>query len=171
MERQKTKTKKRNLSTNTVMDHVDSFNAAADDREIIIDPPNHVPLTPSEKLFFDEVIAEFNKVDWTSHQLAIAAFLAREMYMMEKQQRLFRKEDAVLETANGNLTVNPRRGIINQCANSILSLRRSLALHARGVANTLDYAKNISRDRDIHKAAGEIYSDSENEDLLPRMNH
>jgi hypothetical protein len=135
----------------------------------LLEPPDHVTLTSSEMPFFYEIIEEFSRKDWTSHQLSLVAFLAREMYSLEKQQRLSRKEGAVLDTGRGTIVVNPRLTVIARHSHTILNFRRSLALHARAIGKTLH-----DRARDLKTAAGmedtrEMLD--ENEDLLPRGNN
>ena len=139
-----------------------------------IEPPEHVTLTHSELIFFYEIIEEFNRKDWTSHQLCLAAFLSREMCSLEKQQRLYRKEGAVLETDRGNLVINPRRSVINMHANSILNFRRSLALHARAISNAYEKAKGLTRSRSVVETQEMLYGGdetNENDSLLPRYNN
>ncbi len=93
--------------------------------------PSSVPLTGAEMVFFSDILAEFARSEWTAHQLQLAAFLAREMAAMEREQRDMAAEGSVLSTDKGTPVVNPRKALIQMHAACILSIRRSLSLHAR----------------------------------------
>lgn len=93
--------------------------------------PAHVPLSQEDIPFFNAVIAEFARAEWTEHQLEMAALLARAMCDMERESRLLREEGTVTTTPKGWVTVNPRKTAVQMFAGTILSMRRSLSLHAR----------------------------------------
>lgn len=123
-------------------------------------PPAHVPLQERDLPFFDSVIAEFAKSEWTGHQLECAAMLARMMSDMEEEQRLLREEGSILTTEKGHLVVSPRKTLVQMLAGSIFSMRRSLALHARaGGARTQDIAKRAKIGKKIEAAALETDDD------------
>lgn len=118
-------------------------------RRLIV-PPSNVPLEACDLPFFASVIAEFARAEWTAHQLELAAMLARTMADLEREQVLLRQEGAVSETRMGTPVANPRKTIVQMHAGTILSFRRSLALHARAqsgeardVASRRDTAKRI----------------------------
>lgn len=77
------------------------------------------------------MVAEFAKSEWTAHQLEVAAFLARTMSDLDQEQVALRAEGAVVKTEKGTPVVNPRKTVVQMHAGNILSLRRSLQLHAR----------------------------------------
>ena len=93
--------------------------------------PSNVPLSKEDLPFFASVIAEFARSEWTAHQLELAAMLARTMADLEREQRDLRSEGSVAKTEKGTPVVNPRKAVVQMHASSILSFRRSLALHAR----------------------------------------
>lgn len=128
-----------------------------------IDPPAHVPLEPDDVPFFRNVIAEFAKSEWTPHQIDTAALLARLMSGMEREQRLLREEGSVMFTEKGTPVVNPRKTVVQMYAGTILSARRSLQIHGRGLnGETRDAAKRNS-------AAQGIEADSPfDDDLIAR---
>lgn len=103
--------------------------AAGAGREIV--PPAHVPLDECDLPFWASVIAEYARADWTDHQLEMAAMLARSMADMAREQMTLRREGAVMTTERGTPVVNPRKAVVQMTAGAILSMRRSLALHAR----------------------------------------
>lgn len=95
--------------------------------------PAHVPLDAMDLPFWESVIAEFARSEWTDHQLELAAMLARTMADMEREQRLFREEGSVAHSEKGTPVINPRKTAIQMHASTILSFRRSLSLHARAM--------------------------------------
>jgi len=118
--------------------------AAAD-----IVPPSNVSLDKSDMPFFASVIAEFARSEWTAHQLELAAMLARTMSDLEREQRLLREEGATALSERGTPVVNPRKTVVQMHASTILSFRRSLALHARaqgGDARDIGKRRQMARD-------------------------
>jgi hypothetical protein len=121
-----------------------------------ITPPSNVPLEARDLPFFASVIAEFARSEWTAHQLELAALMARMMSDLENEQRLMRQEGATLVTEKGTPVVNPRKTVIQMHSGSILSMRKSLAMHARGkdgeardVAKRRDQAKAVEADNPL----------------------
>lgn len=96
-----------------------------------IEPPAHVPLDACDWPFWESVIAEFARAEWTSHQLELAAMLARTMANLESEQRSLRAEGFTSVSQKGTPVANPRSTVCKGLAGDILSIRRSLALHAR----------------------------------------
>ena len=92
-----------------------------------IRPPAHVALDDCDRPFWNSVVAEFARSEWTDHQLELAAMLARDMADAERNRRLIRDEGEVLD--NGK--ANPRSNVLVAIGNRILATRRSLSLHAR----------------------------------------
>lgn len=95
-------------------------------------PPEHVPLDEDDMPFWTSVIGEFARVEWTDHQLELAAMLARTMADMTREMIDLRAEGSILESLKGTPVVNPRKAVIQMMAGTILSFRRSLAMHAIG---------------------------------------
>ncbi len=131
-------------------------------------PPSTVPLEPEDMGFFASVIAEFARSEWTAHQLELAAMLARTMADMEREQRFLREEGSVMQSERGTPVVNPRKSVVQMNAGTIFSFRRSLALHARGVAgeNRNEAARKVQA-KELEAtviAAGSLNAD----DLLAR---
>lgn len=98
-------------------------------RPIVV--PANVPLDAEDLPFWNSVIAEFARSEWSDHQLELAAMLARTMADLEREQRELRKEGAIAYSEKGTPVANPRKTIVQMHAGTILSFRRSLALHAR----------------------------------------
>lgn len=96
-----------------------------------ISPPSHVPLDDMDWPYWHNVVAEFARAEWTEHQLELAAMLARTMANLEQEQRTLRAEGFIAVRENGTSVENPRARAVKSLTGDILSLRRSLALHAR----------------------------------------
>ncbi len=115
-----------------------------------IQPPENVPLDDGDLPFFRNVIAEYARSEWSSHQLEIAAMLARTMADLTREQMLLRTEGGVAYSDKGTPVANPRKSIVQMHASSILSFRRSLSLHARAQAGEArDVAKRRGAAKDI----------------------
>lgn len=97
-----------------------------------IAPPSHVPLEEVDWPYWESVVAEFARAEWTEHQLEIAAMLARTMANLEQEQRSLRAEGFTSESQRGTPVINPRVMACKSLSGDILAFRRSLALHARG---------------------------------------
>ncbi|MEA1840713.1 terminase small subunit [Agrobacterium tumefaciens] len=116
--------------------------------------PENVPLDDTDIPFFNNVIAEYARAEWSAHQLEIAAMLARTMADLVREQGLLRTEGAVSYSEKGTPVANPRKAIVQMHASSILSFRRSLALHARAVqGEARDAAKRREAAKDIEAGA------------------
>lgn len=80
--------------------------------------------------------------------------LARTMADLVREQALLRDEGGVAYTEKGTPVANPRKSIVQMHASSILSFRRSLALHARAVkGESRDAAKRREAAKGIEEAA------------------
>jgi hypothetical protein len=132
--------------------------------QVELSPPAHVPLDECDEPFWRNVIAEFARAEWTEHQLEIAAMLARTMADLAREQKTLRDEGFISVRENGTSVENPRARAVKSLTGDILSLRRSLALHARARSGD-------NRNAGTRKAMGkEIESGAygEDEDLIAR---
>lgn len=127
-----------------------------------ISPPPEFPLDPEDMPFWRAVIEEFPRSEWTAHQLHLAAGLARELANLEREQRFLREEGSVMHTERGTPVVNPRKAIVQATTGAILSMRRSLSLHARAQGGE---AREVGKRR---KQARAIEVDARlGDDLIP----
>jgi len=92
------------------------------------------------RYFFDNIIDEFARANWTPHQLEIAALLARSMADFAVEQMMLRDEGAVVQGDRG-MVPNPRKAIMTMHGNNIISFRRTLAMHAGAKGKIDDIAK------------------------------
>lgn len=119
-------------------------------REVI--PPSHVPLDEMDWPYWHNVVGEFARAEWTEHQLELAAMLARTMANLEQEQRTLRAEGFISVRENGTTVENPRARAVKSLTGDILSLRRSLALHARARAgDNRDAAKRREMGRELEQ--------------------
>lgn len=125
-------------------------------------PPGHIALSDDDWPFWRSVVAEFAGEEITPHVLEVAAFLARTMADLDREQKALRTEGAILKTEKGALLVNPRDRVVKTLCDSVLSLRRSLALHARARAGE---TRDIAKRRGINK--GTEKATQSKSDLIP----
>ncbi len=97
-----------------------------------LQPPEHVPLTESDLPFWRSIIAEKPKVEWTDHDLEIAALLAMSMRKMGEQDVLLDDEGPVITTAGGNMAQNPRGRVVADLHGRVIKYRQTLGIHNRG---------------------------------------
>ena len=132
--------------------------AASVGREIA--PPAHIRMANGDWPFWQSVVAEFPKADWTAHQLEVAAQLAKAMARLERESNLLDDEGTI--TADGR--ISPRHAIVRDNTNSVMSLRRNLSLHARAQGGE---ARDVAKRKTQAKAveAGASVAD----DLIARV--
>ena len=130
----------------------------------VIVPPATVPLSKEDIPFFEHVIAEFARSEWTAHSLELAAMLARMLCEMAKEQTALRDEGSIIDGMHGPV-VNPRRGLIQMHANTIVTFRRSLSLHARATEGRR--TDQIGKRREIARGVDAAVSSAE-DDLIAR---
>ncbi len=131
----------------------------------IVRPPADMELSAPETAVFAEIIAEIPKVDLSDHQIRLAAMLAREMHSHTTETRTLRDEGKVIEDRHGSPVANPRVKIVQQCAATVLSMRRTLGLTARALAGGDSRRVAIRR---AHNLASEHMLDDVDDDLLNR---
>lgn len=141
-------------------DSIDAQIKMAQPKLIVI--PAHVPLETEDLPFWNSVLLEFARSEWTDHQLELAAMLARTMSDLEKEQRALREEGSVSKSDKGTPVVNPRKAIIQMHAGTILSFRRSLSLTARSQDIKLD---TVGRQRAFAKETESGFSEDANSAL------
>lgn len=134
--------KKRRARSDGVDADVETTQAAF--REI--EPPDSVKLKRQHMKFWDAIIAEFAKVEWTEHKLQLAATLAITVSRYVDVQKQIEKEGELLErkavvrSKNENIPdtvevigvyANPLKTYLKMYHENILSMRRSLSMQSR----------------------------------------
>jgi hypothetical protein len=118
--------------------------------------PEGMTLEKEDEPFFESIIREFPKIEWSDHRVRLAVALAKAQSDMEQETNLLRKEGAVIETEKGWPVANPRKQAVQMNAGIILSLRRSLALHAQARARGSDIAQRNKKAKEIEDFAKNI---------------
>jgi len=95
-----------------------------------ITPPKHIPLSKAKMPFWDSVIAEMARSEWSPHQLEMAALLAQNLYKVVQLEKLLEKEGSVVMTARGPIS-HPAVAQINSLHGVILRQRSSLQIQGR----------------------------------------
>jgi phage terminase small subunit len=129
---------------------------------IDLQPPSHMVLDECDLPFWRNVVAEFARAEWTDHQLELAAMLARTMADLAGEQKTLRTEGYISVRENGTSVENPRARAVKSLTGDILSLRRSLALHARARSGN---SETDAKRREMGKA---IERDAGSDDLIAR---
>lgn len=126
-------------------------------------PPKHVPLIKNDMPFWQTVIAEKPKAEWTPHDLEFAAHLAASMRKLGEQEAELEREGPVYTTAGGNMAQNPRCRVVANLAARVLKYRQTLGIHNRAKEGE---AREVAKRRAQAKAveAGASVSD----DLIAR---
>ena len=125
-----------------------------------IEPPAHITLADADRPFWESVIAEFPKADWTAHQLEVAAQLAKAMTRLEREGNALDVEGYVIEGR-----ANPRHGVVRDLTNSIMSLRRNLQLHARAQGGE---ARDVAKRKAQAKAVESNLNAGADDDFIAR---
>lgn len=139
----------------TRVDSKESAVAAMIHADKRIDPPAFDHWTQEEDDVFQEIIAEFAKIDWSRHTIRIAALLARCMDQLAQLQATLVGEGYTVTTPKGGVAMNPISSAANQLASQMMSLRRTLALHATSGANKVDVGKRRGINKDHEHDAPE----------------
>ena len=150
------------------VDTISSAARIAGAASLPIQPPAHVRFDAEDWPFWMAVIAEFARSEWTQHQLELAAMLARAMSDLEREQWELRREGSVMATDRGTPVVNPRKSVVQMTAGTILSMRRSLSLHARAQGGE---SRDIGKRRAATKSIEADVADGSQDDLIASPRH
>ena len=118
-------------------------------------PPSHISFDDADWPFWRSVVEEFSREELSAHLLEVAAILARTLCDLDREQKLLRQEGAVMKSEKGALSPNPRNSVVKTLSDTMLSLRRSLALHARARAGE---ARDVAKRRSINKETAKATS-------------
>jgi len=129
-------------------------------------PPPGVVLDTLEASIFDEVMAEFPKIDMTDHRARLCAMLAKEMATATRAQDAIDTQGVVLTNSNGNPILNPHVRVADKAIRTVLAYRRSLGITARAL-NGGD-TRNVAIRRRHNLANEAMLDEMDDEDLLGR---
>lgn len=136
----------------TRVDSKENAVAAMIHADKVLNPPANMNLNAEERECFDEVIAEFAKIDWTRHSLRLASILARGMDQLRKLQ-ISVTDDYTVTTPKGGVAMNPEMSALNMLSGQIMNLRKTLALHAISGVNKVDVGKRRAINRNHERNA------------------
>ena len=131
----------------------------------VIRPPSDVKLNPQERVIFAELCSEFSKSEISAHKIRLLAMLSQLMHSRDREHTTLQAEGSVVENSHGNPITNPRTRVVTSLDASILSLRRSLGIHARDLAGGDNRRVGLRR---AHHKAYEAMLDGDDDDLLAR---
>lgn len=145
----------------SITGQVEAMQAAA----LEMNPPAHIKLTDADQPFWDSIIAEKAKVEWTAHDLELAALLTIAIRRLAQEETTLAGEDAVVTTAGGNLAANPRLRIVADLHARVMKYRQTLGIHSRAKDGE---ARDAGRRRAQAKDAEASSPFNDDEDLLAR---
>ena len=94
--------------------------------------PDHLPLTDQDLPFWQNIIAEKAKAEWSAHDLELAALLAQSLRKMRDEELTLDGEGSVITVEGRNPTANPRLTIIKDLHARVIKYRQTLGIHDRG---------------------------------------
>ena len=97
----------------------------------VIGVPAHMTLGEVAQIYFADIINERANADWSNHDVAIAAKLARMMEREDELDETLAAEGPTVETPQGATVKNPVATVLQSTQGSIASFRRQLCLHAQ----------------------------------------
>ena len=122
----------------------------------VIKVPKHIKLNETAEIYFKDIINERANADWSNHEVAVAAKLARMLASEDILTEALEEEGPVVESPKGGFTKNPTATVLTSVRGSIAAFRRQLCLHAQADnASSKDVAKRRRGRRAIEAAATE----------------
>ena len=155
----KNPSKKRRTPVNSTKGISDAIVAGG--KKIVV--PKHTDFTPLERLIFTELADELSKTEITAHKITMLVLLTRQVAMLQNEQVVIKREGMVLTNSHGNAVANPRVKICAGLTANILSMRRSLGIHARELAGGDNRRTAIMRD---HNKRNEARRDGYDDNLI-----
>lgn len=132
-------------------------------------PPAHVPLSEDDLPFWNSIIQEKPRSEWTAHDLEVAAHLAQAMADLVNARKELRASGGAVTEKEGKFgTVfgnNPWSQAVRDESARIVSFRSTLQIHGRGKNGEF---RDVTKRRD---QAGEIEGalQSDNDPLIPGL--
>ena len=134
-----------------------------------IEAPANMVLDELAQEFFEQIIEEQAKAQWSKHSISLAADMAQSMSLVQKLKAEVESEGYLITnyTERGSTTVkNPLLGEITKHQASIVAMRRSLALHARA---QLGDNRQAGKQRAYAKELEEQAQQETEDDLIPGL--
>jgi hypothetical protein len=132
-----------------------------------VSPPAHVSLRPGDMPFWDSVIAEKPKSEWTESDLLVAASLARAMADAEMISGMSVGQRGAVKGKVKPKFVIASIGAVDKLARRIVTLRRALGLDNRAKNGE---QRDVDKRRDHARATEEGHNPlaADGDDLLAR---
>lgn len=125
--KEKSKSKSKKARIDSIDEHVRIVQAAKKE----IKPPDNMTTNEKVTVFFNDIISEKPKSEWSKHEISLAHMLARMMYELDFNQERMLIEGTLIKNARGGLPkMNPRRRLVTDYIDKIATLRRSLGIYA-----------------------------------------
>lgn len=131
-----------------------------------ITPPSDISFDGKEGVIFSELCDEFSKTELTPHKTRLVAILAKDVAALDREMEQLRREGSVLTNSHGNEVANPRTKVVQNLSNTILSMRRSLAIHTRALEGGSLQKAAVRR---AHNKSNEAARDNYHDDNLIRF--
>ncbi|MCR5874376.1 hypothetical protein LRS10_09495 [Phenylobacterium sp. J426] len=112
-------------------------------------PPAHAPLDDDAGPFWDDIIGQRARSEWTAHDLAYASDLANAMAQLVENRRQLRSEGEVLTPEEGRPMANPRVAVVHGLHAQIKAARQSLNIHGRAAGEARDVGKRRAAAKEI----------------------
>lgn len=149
---------KRVRSADTVAGMAAAFIAAA---KGLAEPPEHVHLRPQDRPYWEAIVANRARDEWTDVMLATAAQLARTQADIAEWSAQLESEPAVLASGDGGMhRLNPLVTAIDMATRRQLALMRALGLSVKADPDSL------RKRQQTLKAAREAHARAEAQSLL-----
>lgn len=124
-----------------------------------VEPPKHFKLSNLEREFFDGVVDEIAKADWTRHKIDLACMIAKTMAAIVDAQKELDTTGMTIRGANGTLVMSPHIGTITKLSGIVAQLRRTLGLQADG--RNINTGKRTKIAKDAERRASRAADDDE----------
>ena len=126
----------------------------------VIEVPAHMTLCEVSEIYFRDIINERANADWSNHDVAVAAKLARMMAREDELDELLSAEGPTVTTEKGSIVKNPTATVLASTQGSIASFRRQLCLHAQaGNASSAVIGASRGQRKSIQDSATTLGSD------------
>ena len=134
-------------------------------------PPN-TEMSDKQWTFFKDLYQLFTSSERDSHTIMMLVFLSKAMDELESERQKLTIEGHIIEVKDNRLKgikkkiVNPRKQSVKMCMQEVLSLRKSLGLHATADKALGDLKRERRNNIDLEtKLTSEL-----GDDLIPTLN-
>jgi hypothetical protein len=124
------------------------------------EPPLHARLRAGDRPFWDDVIRQRARDDWTEVDLVVAVQLARTQADIETQSELLEGEGPIGRGGQGQDVVNPRLSVVELLCKREMAFLRTLRIGGLGNAANATERRRLERQAEgIAKEAQDVEED------------